>query len=357
MKDDLLRVWNPTDPIKTMGEFCDEIEQLIKPREHFAEDDAKKYCEKNRFLFRGVASADFALLPNLARLSLARPWMDPSYLIKIEEEVTCQFRQKSRLYVDAKFLPDGLFETWQIMQHHGAPTRLLDWSVSPFLALYFALCETGKDRSGNEVDAAVWAVEHNVYMHHANEGKEVSLAFTFSEILQPLFERSMEAHKSQTPPPATTSGPRISVAAKKRATGTAQASNPSETPKTTNGATRSTKQKVLFMPCQLPNHRMAAQRGWFSVASNIHDDHGEVIAEQFKEVHHQTWCKKIVIDKNYRGRLLRDLWRMNITAETVYLGLDGLGKSLMELPDLLKPEGRTRFFMEEGNLAATMAPP
>ncbi|MCB5383968.1 FRG domain-containing protein [Blautia glucerasea] len=38
-----------------------------------------------------------------------------------------------------------------MMQHYGLPTRLLDWSESPLVALYFALSEKKDD-----IDAAVW---------------------------------------------------------------------------------------------------------------------------------------------------------------------------------------------------------
>jgi hypothetical protein len=39
-----------------------------------------------------------------------------------------------------------------LMQHYKAPTRLLDWSYSPYLAAYFA-CS-----SNPNIDGAIWAL-------------------------------------------------------------------------------------------------------------------------------------------------------------------------------------------------------
>ncbi len=44
---------------------------------------------------------------------------------------------------------------WELMQHHGAPTRLLDWTRSPFIALWFAF----RHHADDDGDAALWVFD------------------------------------------------------------------------------------------------------------------------------------------------------------------------------------------------------
>jgi hypothetical protein len=90
--------------------------------------------------YRGVGRADYPLQPGLFRTG-----MDED---ELREEVTLRAPALS----GHKSLDH--WEWYFVMQHHGAPTRLLDWSDGALLGLLFAL----RSNEGKS-DAAVWVLD------------------------------------------------------------------------------------------------------------------------------------------------------------------------------------------------------
>ena len=65
-----------------------------------------------------------------------------------------RFKSNAHLYLTHFPKDDDDFSWLALMQHYGAPSRLLDFSFSPYVAAYFAL-ENGIE------DAAIYSVEHS----------------------------------------------------------------------------------------------------------------------------------------------------------------------------------------------------
>ena len=97
-----------------------------------------RYGPDELVLFRGVQKAHFELVPSLGRL----PASDP--IERTEKDLLGSFRRKSEPYLTSQ--PENYFEWVALAQHHGVPTRLLDWSTSPLVAAFFA---AGSDSEGD----------------------------------------------------------------------------------------------------------------------------------------------------------------------------------------------------------------
>ena len=105
------------------------------------------------FLFRGQANSDWPLVPSLIRMA-KRSALKPEHVSALEDQLLGEFMKQAHLHLSPRTIPlkGDLLSWWTLMQHHHAPTRLLDWTYSPFIALYFA-CEQLDQQEG-----AVWMV-------------------------------------------------------------------------------------------------------------------------------------------------------------------------------------------------------
>jgi hypothetical protein len=101
-------------------------------------------------LYRGQRSAKWDLKTSAQR-SCDRRHIEPGRRREHEEALFREFRRTYHQYATHVPDPRAVVEWLSLMQHHGAPTRLLDFNYSIYIASYFAL-------ENAEEDCAIWAV-------------------------------------------------------------------------------------------------------------------------------------------------------------------------------------------------------
>ena len=119
-------------------------------------------------LFRGQ-STDKALIPGIARHYLKKS------RVVDEKRMLEELNAQSIQYIN--YQPKTNLEKLTIAQHHGIPTRLLDWTESALAALYFAV---NKQPAEND-SAVVWVLSVDRDNQMVIE-KNDSDIFSFKEI-------------------------------------------------------------------------------------------------------------------------------------------------------------------------------
>jgi hypothetical protein len=105
--------------------------------------------------YRGCGKAAYKLIPSLYRHPKVTIINE---LLLLENNIISRFKQRSVPYLHRALTND--WEYLFFMQHTGIPTRLLDWTENPYIALYFALTAAHYKIERNIIkyteDAAVW---------------------------------------------------------------------------------------------------------------------------------------------------------------------------------------------------------
>jgi hypothetical protein len=120
--------------IDSWREYDDAVAAAGEPAGH----DARVHAS---LVFRGLARSSYSNVSGLARLG--------EDYARLERHLIRNFRK----YAHREQPGPTLWDWLSLAQHHGLPTRLLDWTFSPFVAAHFATATHAED------EAVVWAVD------------------------------------------------------------------------------------------------------------------------------------------------------------------------------------------------------
>ena len=252
----------------------DSIDKLV---ELFKQDRNTKINRlRSPYLFRGLSDEKYHLVP-----SLFRNCKSESH--KLELQLLNSFSK----YAKSEYPrgEDAIWDTMIIGQHHGLPTRLLDWTRSPLIALHFAETESNLDDLDKH-NCVVWKVDikelngllPSKYQDFLHRNKKA--VFTVDDLLKLSY--TLEEYDNDM-----------------------------------NG------KSFLMLEPPSVDQRIINQFSFFSVIP-----YGMAELDKFLETNtHNT--VKYIIDKSIRWDIRDILDQQNINERMIYPGLDGISKWLL----------------------------
>src|SRR2546423_2076730 len=219
--------------------------------------------------FRGLSDANYALKSGLIRLGGSSE--------KLEGHLLRNFRK----YARRDSTPDSIWDWMALGQHHGLPTRLIDWTYSPYVAMHFTTARL----EDFEIDGVIWSIDFAA----ANELIPKKLKEVLREEGSYTFTVDMLNSVAKTP---------------------AEFDRLAREPFV-----------VFFEPPSLDD-RIVNQFALFSLMSS------PTAALDDWLIHHPQLCRKIIIPAAAKWEVRDKLDQANITERVLLPGLDGLSSWL-----------------------------
>lgn len=250
---------------------------------------------RSPYAFRGLANADWPLKTSLIRLG-----GDSAFL---EKHLLRNFKK----YAHSHVLDRESFWFWlTFAQHHGLPTRLLDWTYSPYVALHFATDNI--NHFGD--DAAIWMADfvdlHQFVPNILSAALREEGSYVFTTELLSRFEQP----EAESDPLIRNSPGKSTPDAKKVIDSLADFDALSED-----------EFLVFYEPPSL-DERVVNQFALFSVLSNPSKNIDDWLQQ------HPDQTRRVIVPSHLKPEVRDKLDQANITERVLFPGLDGLSKWL-----------------------------
>ncbi len=269
--------------VRSWGQLQDEL---------FSEswnDTISRY--RSPFVFRGLSDHTYHLETSLMRLG-GLYW-------QLEKHLLRNFRKYARASSSEE--PDSFWHLLAVAQHHGLPTRLLDWTYSPYVALHFALANL--DRF--DTDGVIWCVNNEKAHERLPQilkeqlHTEGAQAFTV-ELLTSISRREQDCRQDDR----------------------GRAFHQYVETLTQFDALGETEDFLLFFEPPSINERIVNQFALFSIMPNPKRGVDEWLER------HPDLFRRIIIPGELKWECRDKLDQCNITERVLFPGLDGLGSWL-----------------------------
>ena len=257
--------------IRTM----EDIFQMVSEQEY--REDLGRH--RNLFIYRGEPDASYQLSTSLRRNCKEKSrFLEPPMLLNFTKYAILEEPSIER----------SIWNQMILGQHHGLPTRLLDWSFSPMMALHFAMTENDLDQM-DQHDSVIWRMD----IHELHN------------MLPRKYRAIIKKYNTTV----------FSVGMLREACGSLEQYDED----------MQNQSMVIIEPPSL-DPRIVNQYSFFSIIPDGMESDGESI-EKFLQSHTELTVRYI-IRRELRWQVRDMLDHQNITERIVYPGLDGLSKWL-----------------------------
>jgi len=255
---------------------------------------------EDKMVFRGVKVFS-ELNPGINRVRVN--YIETNNLENMEFNLLYQFKKHATTYLNGNL---DILDIVAYAQHFGLPTRLIDWTRNPFVALYFAI---NKSIDNTPVYIFYSNLKEHTLINRSYGGYRILELEHGSEFITEfrMFIESISNREALK-----------EIVNYRRSDLNSIGINDESTVKNTG---------LIFYECNSSNPRLIAQQGLFSIPISIENDNAK------KEILENTNFIKIVLDYEEKQELLKYLKNMNYNGIRLFPDIQSICSNIVS--DLL----------------------